>query len=55
VKLPTDHWMSRFDEALQTMTPLLRGGRVTFAGNDYHRAGDAVLMRPPDRHLPIRS
>lgn len=50
--LPTDHRASRFDEALQIMTPLLRGERVSFAG-DYHRADDAVLLPPPDRHIPI--
>jgi len=50
--LPTDHRVSRFDEALQIMLPLLRGERVTFAG-DYHRADDAVLLPPPDRRLPV--
>ena len=50
--LPTDHRVSRFDEALQIMMPLLRGERVTFTG-EYHRAADTILLPPPDRHLPI--
>jgi probable F420-dependent oxidoreductase len=50
--LPIDRRVSRFDEALQIMMPLLRGERVSFTG-EYHRADDAVLMPPPERHLPI--
>ncbi len=50
--LPFDHRVSRFDEALQIMAPLLRGDRVTVAGK-YHDAEDAVLLPPPDRRVPI--
>jgi probable F420-dependent oxidoreductase len=50
--LPFDHRVSRFDEALQIMVPLLRGERVTVAGR-YHRADDAVLLPPPDRRVPV--
>jgi probable F420-dependent oxidoreductase len=50
--LPTEHRVSRFDEALQIMVPLLRGENVTFDGA-YHRAGDAVLLPPPERRIPI--
>jgi probable F420-dependent oxidoreductase len=50
--IPTDHRVSRFDEALQIMVPLLRGERVTFKGS-YHQAGDAVLLPPPERSIPI--
>jgi probable F420-dependent oxidoreductase len=50
--IPTDHRVSRFDEALQIMVPLLRGARVTFEGSHY-RAGDAVLLPPPERPIPI--
>jgi probable F420-dependent oxidoreductase len=50
--LPTDHRVARFDEALQIMVPLLRGERVTVTGT-YHQAGDAVLLPPPDRRIPI--
>ena len=46
---PFDHRVSRFDEGLQILVPLLREGRVTFSGR-YHHAVDAEL-----RPLPIRS
>ena len=39
---PFDHRVSRFDEGLQVVVPLLREGRVTFTGR-YHRAIDAEL------------
>jgi alkanesulfonate monooxygenase SsuD/methylene tetrahydromethanopterin reductase-like flavin-dependent oxidoreductase (luciferase family) len=39
---PFDHRVSRFDEAMQIIVPLLREGRVTFEGR-YHRAVDAEL------------
>ena len=45
---PFDHRVSRFDEGLQILVPLLREGRVTFSGR-YHHAVDAEL-----RPLPIR-
>jgi probable F420-dependent oxidoreductase len=40
---PFDHRVSRFDEALQILVPLLRNGRVRFEGR-YHRAIDAELL-----------
>jgi probable F420-dependent oxidoreductase len=40
---PFDHRVSRFDEALQILVPLLREGRVSFEGR-YHRAVDAELL-----------
>jgi alkanesulfonate monooxygenase SsuD/methylene tetrahydromethanopterin reductase-like flavin-dependent oxidoreductase (luciferase family) len=40
---PFDHRVSRFEEALQILVPLLRYGRVSFEGR-YHRAIDAALM-----------
>lgn len=49
---PTDHRLSRLEEALEIIVPLLRGERVTFAGR-YHRATDAVLLPPPEREIPI--
>jgi len=49
---PTDHRVARFEEALQIIGPLLRGGRLTFAGR-YHQIRDAVLLPPPDRPIPI--
>jgi len=49
---PTDHRVGRFEEALRIIGPLLRGERVTLAGR-YHRVGEAVLLPPPDRQIPI--
>jgi alkanesulfonate monooxygenase SsuD/methylene tetrahydromethanopterin reductase-like flavin-dependent oxidoreductase (luciferase family) len=49
---PTDHRVSRFEEAIAIIGPLLRGGRVTLAGT-YHQVHDAVLRPPPDRPIPI--
>ena len=49
---PTDHRVGRFEEAIGIMGPLLRGERVTLAGN-YYQVRDAVVRPPPDR--PIRS
>ena len=45
---PFDHRVSRFDEGLQVVVPLLRNGRVTYSGK-YHQAADAEL-----RPLPVR-
>jgi alkanesulfonate monooxygenase SsuD/methylene tetrahydromethanopterin reductase-like flavin-dependent oxidoreductase (luciferase family) len=45
---PFDHRVSRFDEGLQIVVPLLRGDRVTFDGR-YHRVADAELRPPPIR------
>jgi probable F420-dependent oxidoreductase len=45
---PFDHRVSRFDEGLQVIVPLLREGRMTFTGR-YHRAVDAELRPPPIR------
>ena len=45
---PFDHRVSRFDEGLEVVVPLLRNGRVTYSGN-YHHAADAEL-----RPLPVR-
>jgi FMNH2-dependent dimethyl sulfone monooxygenase len=49
---PTDHRVGRFEEALQIIGPLLRGERVTLAGR-YYQVGEAVLLPPPDRQIPI--
>jgi len=45
---PFDHRVARFDEGLQVLVPLLRKGRVNFAG-EYHRAIDAELRPRPVR------
>jgi alkanesulfonate monooxygenase SsuD/methylene tetrahydromethanopterin reductase-like flavin-dependent oxidoreductase (luciferase family) len=49
---PLDHRVSRFDEALQIIVPLLRGEAVTFEGR-YHSASEAVLLPKADRRIPI--
>ena len=49
---PTDHRVSRLEEALEIVVPLLRGETVSFAGS-YHRVADAVLLPPPDRRIPL--
>jgi probable F420-dependent oxidoreductase len=45
---PFDHRVSRFDEGLQVLVPLLREGRVTFKGR-YCEALDAELRPRPIR------
>lgn len=49
---PTDHRVSRFEEALQIIRPLLDGETVTFDGR-YHRAHGARLVPAPGRRIPI--
>jgi alkanesulfonate monooxygenase SsuD/methylene tetrahydromethanopterin reductase-like flavin-dependent oxidoreductase (luciferase family) len=49
---PLDHRVSRFDEALQIIVPLLRGETVTFHGR-FHTADEAVLLPRADRRIPI--
>jgi alkanesulfonate monooxygenase SsuD/methylene tetrahydromethanopterin reductase-like flavin-dependent oxidoreductase (luciferase family) len=49
---PTDHRVSRFEEAIRIIGPLLRGEQVTLAGT-YYQVHDAVLRPPPDRPIPI--
>jgi alkanesulfonate monooxygenase SsuD/methylene tetrahydromethanopterin reductase-like flavin-dependent oxidoreductase (luciferase family) len=49
---PTDHRVSRFEEALRIIKPLLRGEHVTFAGR-FHQTREAALLPPPKRSIPI--
>ena len=49
---PLDHRVSRFEEALQIIVPLLRGETVTFEGR-FHTADQAVLLPKADRRIPI--
>jgi alkanesulfonate monooxygenase SsuD/methylene tetrahydromethanopterin reductase-like flavin-dependent oxidoreductase (luciferase family) len=49
---PPDHRISRFEEALRIIRPLLRGERVTFAGR-FHEVRDAALLPPPERPIPL--
>jgi probable F420-dependent oxidoreductase len=45
---PFDHRVSRFEEGLKIIAPLLRGEKVTFEGR-YHTALDAELLPRPIR------
>ena len=45
--LPFDRRVDRFEEALQIITPLLREGRVDFAGQHYTARDCEILPRGP--------
>jgi probable F420-dependent oxidoreductase len=45
---PFDHRVSRFEEGIRIIAPLLRGETVTFEGR-YHTAADAALIPAPMR------
>ena len=49
---PIDHRVSRFEEALEIIVPLLRSETVTFNGR-YHSVSEAQLLPPPDRKIPV--
>jgi FMNH2-dependent dimethyl sulfone monooxygenase len=49
---PADHRVSRLEEYLAIVVPLLRGQTATFEGR-YHRAEEAVLLPSPDRRIPV--
>lgn len=49
---PLDHRVSRFEEALQIIVPLLRGETVTFKGR-YYEIDEGVLLPKADRRIPI--
>jgi luciferase-like monooxygenase len=49
---PFDHRVSRFEEALAIIAPLVRGERVT-AGGVYQAVRDAAILPPPARQMPI--
>ena len=49
---PTDHRVSRFEEALEIIVRLLRGEAVTYAGR-YHAVKNAMLLPAPERRIPI--
>jgi len=50
--LPFDHRVSRFCEAFQIIAPLVRGERVTFAG-EYFSVNDSVLLPPLVAPIPL--
>ena len=49
---PLDHRVSRFEEALQIIVPLLRGETVSFKGR-FHEVNEGVLLPKADRRIPI--
>ena len=49
---PKDHRVSRLQETLDVVRPLLDGERVTYDGA-YVTLRDAVLVPPPRHHVPI--
>jgi alkanesulfonate monooxygenase SsuD/methylene tetrahydromethanopterin reductase-like flavin-dependent oxidoreductase (luciferase family) len=49
---PIDHRVSRFEEAIGIIKPLLRGETVTFSGR-FYSVRDAVLLPKPARHIPV--
>jgi alkanesulfonate monooxygenase SsuD/methylene tetrahydromethanopterin reductase-like flavin-dependent oxidoreductase (luciferase family) len=49
---PIDHRVSRFEEALQVIVPLLRGETVTFKGQ-FYEVNEGVLLPKADRRIPI--
>jgi probable F420-dependent oxidoreductase len=50
--VPFDHRVSRFDEALQIIVPLLREGRVDFSGKYYEARDCEIIPRGPRRDGP---
>jgi probable F420-dependent oxidoreductase len=50
--IPYDRRVSRFEEAFAIVRGLLGGERVTLAGR-FWQAGDAVLLPPPARRVPL--
>jgi probable F420-dependent oxidoreductase len=52
--IPWDHRVSRFEEAVQIIVPLLRTGKVNFQGT-YHRANDCEIVPrgPRPEGVPI--
>jgi alkanesulfonate monooxygenase SsuD/methylene tetrahydromethanopterin reductase-like flavin-dependent oxidoreductase (luciferase family) len=49
---PYDHRVGRFEEGLEIVTRLLRGGSVTFAGR-WNTIDEAILLPPPAHRTPI--
>jgi probable F420-dependent oxidoreductase len=50
--LPFDHRVSRFEEAIQIIRPLLREGRVDFSGTYYQARDCEIAPRGPRPHGP---
>ncbi len=49
---PFDHLVSRFEEALQIIAPLLRDGKVDFQGTYYSAPNSAIVPRGPRPNGP---
>lgn len=49
---PTDHRVSRFEEALEIIVRLLHGETVTFSGR-YYSVAEATLLPAPERRIPV--
>jgi FMNH2-dependent dimethyl sulfone monooxygenase len=49
---PSATKVSRFEEWIEIVARLLRGERVTFSGR-FYTCGDAVVLPPPGRRIPI--
>jgi probable F420-dependent oxidoreductase len=49
---PFDHLVSRFEEVLRVLNPLLAGERVTYAGR-WTTLDDAVILPRPERRIPV--
>jgi probable F420-dependent oxidoreductase len=49
---PTDHRVSRFEEAVQILDRLRDGETVSFRGRFYH-VEEAQLLPPPERRIPL--
>ncbi|MEZ4563328.1 MAG: LLM class flavin-dependent oxidoreductase [Thermomicrobiales bacterium] len=50
--MPFDHLVSRFEEAIQIIAPLVREGRVDFQGT-YYQANACEMLPPPTRRIPL--
>jgi probable F420-dependent oxidoreductase len=49
---PTDHRVSRFEEAVQILDGLLDGEKVSFHGR-FHQVEEAWLLPRPERRIPL--
>jgi alkanesulfonate monooxygenase SsuD/methylene tetrahydromethanopterin reductase-like flavin-dependent oxidoreductase (luciferase family) len=49
---PFDHRVSRLEETLRIVVPLLRGESVTFQG-EWNAVNDAIVLPPPTRRIPV--
>jgi alkanesulfonate monooxygenase SsuD/methylene tetrahydromethanopterin reductase-like flavin-dependent oxidoreductase (luciferase family) len=50
--IPFDHLVSRFEEAIQIIAPLVREGKVDFQGT-YYQANACEMLPLPTRRIPL--